>query len=170
MNPRPAGRLFRVRKLTSSDWQADVTSGSRIDSPLLPIGHPVLAPEGLCRVDLPGRDALSGLSRGAGAWYCALTAWFASTTQLPTVLDVTVPPETEHTGELPGLNVTGLPDPPSGAAIAPGGGTGVNATGCDTKAGLSCVVPVTAGPVPAPVVTAGQGDNGPDPGAPAKRR
>jgi hypothetical protein len=63
----------------------------------------------------------------AEAWYCALTAWFASTTQLRAVLDVTVPPETEHTGELPGLNVTGLPDPPPGAAIAPGG-TGVNAT------------------------------------------
>ena len=77
---------------------------------------------------------------------------FASITQLPTVLNVTVLPETEHTGELPGVNVTGLPDPPPEAATTPDGGTGVNATDCDAKAGLARVVPVTVAPVPAPVV------------------
>ena len=100
--PRPEADEF-------GDWQVDVTSGSRIDPPLLPIrrhGHPVPAPEGLCRLDLPGRDGLPGLSRGAEAWYFAPTAWFASITQLPAVLNVT--------GELPELDVTGLPDPPAG--------------------------------------------------------
>ena len=61
-------------------------------------------------------------------------------------------PEAEHTGELPGLNVTGLPGPPPEAATAPDGGTGVYAIDCDAKAGLAPVVPVTVAPVPAPVV------------------
>jgi hypothetical protein len=80
-------------------------------------------------------------------------------------------PETEPTGELPGLNAAGLPDPPPGAATAPDSSTGVNAIGCDAKAGLARIVPVTVGPVPAPVVPGGaRAITVPDRGAAAKRR
>ncbi len=56
-------------------------------------------------------------------------------------------PEAEHTGELPELNVTGLPGPPPEAATAPDGGTDVNVIDCDADAGLAPVVPVTVAPV-----------------------
>jgi hypothetical protein len=49
-----------------------------------------------------------------------LPAWLASMTQLPGWLNVTVPPETEHTAPLPEsmLKLTGSPDPPPDAATA----------------------------------------------------
>lgn len=80
--PRPEADEF-------GDWQVDIMSGARIDPSLLPIGHPIPAPEGLCRLDLADRDDLPGLS-GEQRPGTLLTAWFASITQLPAVLNVTV--------------------------------------------------------------------------------
>ena len=79
-------------------------------------------------------------------------------------------PETEPVGELPGTERRWLADPPPGAATAPDS-IGVNAIGCDAKAGLARIVPVTVGPVPAPVVPGGaRAITVPDRGAAAKRR
>ena len=40
----------------------------------------------------------------------ALPAWFAATVQVPVVTNVTVPPETVHTGVVGEVNATARPD------------------------------------------------------------